>query len=270
MKKMTILFVAVVAGVILGKIIFTNPPAPPPPAPVAESTPAPPAPPEKIFAPKPEPLPIAARAAEPPNVPTATPVVSEAKPDDSVSPIHKAVDALLAAKNGKDKNDLLQQLVKNGQIDAAMAELQQRMVDNPNNAQLPTTLGEAQLNKIRAIKEAGGDINDMGILAMQADKNFNAALKIDPENWEANFVKASTQFYWPPDEKRDNDAAQRLANLIDQQEMMTPNPAFVQTYLALGNQFEKMGQHDKAVATWQLGLQKFPSDPALLKKTGGQ
>jgi tetratricopeptide (TPR) repeat protein len=176
------------------------------------------------------------------------------------------VDALLSAKNGAEKHDLFQQLVKDGQIDAAIAELQQRMTDNPNNAQLPTTLGEAQLNKIRAIKEAGGDINDMGILAMQADKNFNAALKIDPQNWEANFVKASSIFYWPPDEKRDNDAAQRLAGLIDQQETMAPNPAFVQTYVVLGNQYEKMGQHDKAVATWQLGLQKFPNDPALVKK----
>ncbi len=270
MKKIIILLVAVVAGVILGKIIFTNHPAPPPPAPVTESVPAQPAPPDKISTPKPEPLPVSAGAIESSKIPAATPVVSEAKPDDSANPIHKAVDALLAAKNGAEKHDLFQQLVKSGQIDAVIAELQQRTADNPNSAQLPTTLGEAQLNKIRAIKEAGGDVNDMGILAMQADKNFNAALKIDPQNWEANFVKASTQFYWPPDEKRDNEAAQRLAGLIDQQETMTPNPAFVQTYIALGNQYEKMSQHDKAAATWQLGLTKFPNDPALLKKVSGQ
>lgn len=226
--------------------------------------------PEKASAPQPVPLPaVSTKAGEPEKISATTPVASEVKPDDSANPIHKAVDALLSAKNGAEKHDLFQQLLKSGQLDAAMAELQQRMADNPTNAQLPTTFGEAQLNKVRAIKEAGGDINDMGILAMQADKNFNAALKIDPQNWEANFVKASTQFYWPPDEKRDNDAAQRLAGLIDQQETMTPNPAFVQTYVALGNQFEKLGQHDKAVATWQLGLQKFPDDPALRKKIGG-
>ena len=261
MKKIIILFAAVVAGVILGKIIFTNHAATPPPAPIAESAPAQPTSPEQISAPKPEPLPASAGAIESSKIPAATPVVSEAKPDDSANPIHKAVDALLAAKSGAEKHDLFQQLVKSGQIDAAIAELKQRTADNPTDAKIPTTLGEAQLNKVRAIKEAGGDVNDMGILAMEADKSFNAALKIDPQNWEANFVKASTQFYWPPDEKRDNEAAQRLAGLIDQQETMTPNPAFVQTYVALGNQYEKMGQHDKAVATWQLGLQKFPSDP---------
>ena len=151
-----------------------------------------------------------------------------------------------------------------------MAELKQRMADNPNNAQLPTTLGEAQLNQLRALKDSGGDQNDLGILAMQADQSFNAALKIDPQNWEANFVKAASMYYWPADEKRDADVVQRLSGLIDQQETMTPNPAFVQTYVVLGNQYEKLGQHDKAAATWQLGLTKFPNDPALLKKINGQ
>ncbi len=270
MKKIITLVVAVFAGIILGKIIFTNRAATPPAAPMAESAPAQAAPLEKISAPKPEPLPVSASAVEPPKIPATTPVISEIKPDDSANPIHKAVDALLSAKSAKEKHDLFQQLIKDGQMDAAIAELKQRAADNPNNAQLPTTLGEAQLNKVRAIKEAGGDVNELGILAMQADQSFNAALKIDPQNWEANFVKASSQFYWPPDEKRDADVVQRLSGLIDQQETMTPNPAFVQTYVVLGNQYEKLGQHEKATATWQLGLQKFPNDPALLKKIGGQ
>jgi tetratricopeptide (TPR) repeat protein len=116
-----------------------------------------------------------------------------------------------------------------------------------------------------------GDLNDIGILAMQADQSFNAALKIDPQNWEATFVKASSMYYWPADPARDADAAQRLSNLIDQQEKAaTPQPQFVQTYVALGNQYLKMNQPEKALATWQLGLQKFPNDPTLQKKISGQ
>jgi tetratricopeptide (TPR) repeat protein len=269
MKKIIILFVAVLTGVILGKIIFTNRAVTPPTVPIAESAPVQPVPPENNSAPNPEPPPVSASAVEPPKVPAATPVVSEAKPDDSASPIHRAVDALLSAKSARAKHALFQQLIKDGQIDAAITELKQRATDNPNNAQLPTTLGEAQLNKVRAIKEAGGDLNEMGIIAMQADQSFNAALKIDPQNWEANFVKASSMYYWPADEKRDADVVQRLSGLIDQQETMTPNPAFVQTYVVLGNEYQKIGQPDKAVATWQLGLQKFPNDPGLLKKING-
>ncbi|MDR3459009.1 MAG: hypothetical protein P4N60_16300 [Verrucomicrobiae bacterium] len=131
-------------------------------------------------------------------------------------------------------------------------------------------LGEAQINKLRAIRDAGGDINDIGILAMEADKSFNAALQIDPKNWEAQFVKTASMIHWPADPVRDNETAQRLSSLIDQQETMTPQPGFVQTYVMLGEQYQKMGQFDKAQATWQLGLTKFPNDPALLKKISGQ
>src|SRR4029079_16794893 len=134
----------------------------------------------------------------------------------------------------------------------------------------PTTLGEAQLNLVRMLHEANGDMDQIGILAMPADQSFNAALKIDPQNWEAQFVKAATMFYWPTNEARDNDALQRLSRLIDQQETMPSQPEFVQTYLALGNQYQKVGKLNEAMATWQLGLQKFPGDPALTKKIAGQ
>ena len=42
------------------------------------------------------------------------------------------------------------------------------------------------------------------------------------------------------------------------------------TYLALGNQYQKMGKTAEAIATWQLGAQKFPSDPALRQKLAAQ
>ena len=99
---------------------------------------------------------------------------------------------------------------------------------------------------------------------------FNAALKIDPKNWEAQFVKAASMTHWPADPVRDNDTVQRLAGLIDQQETMPSRPGFAQTYVVLGEQYQKMGQTDKATATWQLGLTKFPNDPGLQKKINGQ
>jgi tetratricopeptide (TPR) repeat protein len=192
------------------------------------------------------------------------------KPDDSTNAIHKAVDALLSAKSAKEKHDLFQELLKSGQLDQAMAELKQRATDNPNDPEIPTTLGEAELNKVKALHDAGADVNEMGILAMQADQNFNAALKIDPQNWEANFVKASSMYYWPADPTRDNDVVQRLSSLIDQQETMTMQPQFAQTYVVLGNEYQKLGQPDKAQATWQLGAQKFPNDPTLQAKINGR
>jgi tetratricopeptide (TPR) repeat protein len=270
MKKSVIILVLLCGG-IAGAIVYLNKQktvtAPVPAVETPASQPVATAPDKPVAAPKPTVL-----ADDAPHVPEAVPaqaVVSaalEAKTADAPNPIHKTVDALLSAKSAADKHQLFEDLVKSGHIDDAIADLKQRMADNPTDAGIPTTLGEAQLNKLRAIRDAGADINDIGILAMEADKSFNAALKIDPQNWEAQFVKASSMTHWPADPVRDNDTAQRLASLIDQQETMTPRPGFSQTYVLLGEQYQKMGQPDKAQATWQLGLTKFPTDPVLKKK----
>jgi tetratricopeptide (TPR) repeat protein len=269
MKSFIIKLAIVCAAVVAGAIIYLHHPKTPP---VPESSPAQAAqtPPEKIAAPNPElPQTISTNAGEPPKISTAIPVVSETKPDDATNAIHQLVDALLTAKSAGQKHALFQQLVQSGQIDAAIAELKQRATDNPSDPEIPTTLGEAQLNKLRALHDAGGDLNDQGILAMQADQSFNAALKIDPANYEAQLVKSISQTFWPADPARDGQVVQTLAGLIDRQETMTPQPDFAQTYLYLGNEYQKIGQPDKALATWQLGLAKFPNDPALLGKING-
>jgi tetratricopeptide (TPR) repeat protein len=189
---------------------------------------------------------------------------AETKVNDSTNAVSKTVDALLSAKG--QKWALIEQLQKAGQLDAVIAELQQRMAADPNNPEIATTLGEALLNKLKALKDAGGDYNAVGILAMQADQDFNAALKIDPQNWEAQFVKYSSMTYWPPNPEIDNQVVQNLSSLIDQQEKMPSQPDFAQTYLLLGNEYQKLGQPQQAIATWQLGAQKFPNDPALRNK----
>jgi hypothetical protein len=55
---------------------------------------------------------------------------------------------------------------------------------------------------LHAVKESTGDYNEIGILAMQANQSFNAALQIDPQNWEAQFVKASALSGWPVELKK--------------------------------------------------------------------
>jgi hypothetical protein len=94
-------------------------------------------------------------------------------------------------------------------------------------------------------------------------------LKIDPQNWEAQFVKVSSMYYWPSNPQTDGDTVQRLSSLIDQQENLPAQPEFSQPYLVLGNEYMKLGQTAQAQATWQLGLSKFPNDPALKAKLAG-
>ena len=243
----------------------------PAPAPVATAAPqqTEQPPPETTPAPNPTPQPAAAVSAPAPAPVAVAPAETNATADAPTNAISKAVDALLAAKGGK--HEMFLQLAKNGQLDAVIDELKQRAAADPSNAEIPTTLGEALLNKVRAMKEAGdNDPTDLGIYALQADQQFSAALKIDPKNWEANFVQASSKYYWPPDPQRDAATVQQLANLIDQQDNMPSQPVFAQTYATLVKQYQKMGKTDEAAATLKLGLQKFPSDPMLQQMATGQ
>jgi hypothetical protein len=230
----------------------------------------------------PSPSPSAAVQQPPPavtqSVPASAPVVATSAPtsetasSDSVNPVKKLADALLTAKSGKEKQALFDELRKDPQqLDAVISQLKQEAQENPNNPEIPTTIGEAQLNEIRAMKESGdnSDVDQIGILAMQADQEFNAALQIDPKNWEAQFVKDSSMYYWPADPQRDNQAVQGLTGLIDQQETMPQDPEFAQTYVMLGNEYQKIGQPDKALATWQLGAQEYPGNSALQQKIAG-
>ena len=269
MKTSVTLFI-IVCGLIAGGIVYLNHHR-------ASTAPAPVIQPQGMATGTP--TPAAAKPADPrtaaPEMVSSTPV--QPAPAMTPSPANNnsvsksnVVDALLSAKSGAQKHELFQQLLKAGRIDEVIADLKQRASENPNDPEIPTTLGEAQLNKLRALHDAGADTDDLGILAMQADQNFNAALKIDPQNWEAQFVKVSSMYYWPSDPARDNDVVQRLSNLIDQQDTMPTQPEFAQAYVVLGNEYQKIGQSDKAMATWQLGAQKFPGDSSLQKKINGQ
>ena len=220
MKKSLLLIVVAVAVVAAALVYLNKQKSAPPPAPAIETALAQPEPQpqEVISTPAPKPISTAAPSTPAP-VTEATPAVAEN--NDATNSIHKIVDDLLTARKGK--HEMFQKLNKE-QLQAVISELQQRAAANPKDAEIPTTLGEAQLNLVRQLHESGGDEDQVGILAMQADQSFNTALKIDPKNWEAQFVKGSTMFYWPPNEARDNQAAQMLGALIDQQETIPTQP----------------------------------------------
>jgi tetratricopeptide (TPR) repeat protein len=268
MKTFIVTLVIICVAATAGTIIYLDrQKVPVAPGPLVESSPEQ-ASPEKIIALKPEsPDAVSENVNAMAQIPPTNSVAENLNPNDSTNSIHKLVKALLSAKNGKQKQALFDQLRASGQFDQAIADLKQRAVDNPNDPEIPMTLGEAQLNEVQALHEASNDNTDqIGILAMQADQNFNAALKIDPSNWEAQFVKADSMFYWPSSAGQDNNVVQSLSSLIDQQETMTPQPQFAQTYVVLGDEYQKIGQPDKAVATWQLGLTKFPDNSTLQKR----
>jgi len=158
------------------------------------------------------------------------------------------------------------QLQGAGQLDEAIELLKRGAAEHPDSAAYPLALGQAQLQQAGVLSRNGGSLNEMGILAMQADQSFDAALKLDPANWEAQFSKASALAHWPQELNKGDEVIQRLSSLIDQQETMLPQPQFAQAYLVLGDQYLKLGYAEHAVATWQIGAQQFPGGLMLAQR----
>lgn len=194
-----------------------------------------------------------------------------ASPAPAPTAISRAIETLVSTNASfLQKHEVWNQLRKAGQLDQAIAALKQGITDHPDSVFYPAELGQAQLQKAEVILENGGKISEMGILGMQADQNFDAALELDPNNWEAQFFKVAAMSHWPLELNKSEEVVQRLSRLIDQQEKMSSEPQFAQSYVLLGNQYQKLGQPEYAAATWRLGAQKFPNAPSLQAKLNGE
>jgi hypothetical protein len=152
------------------------------------------------------------------------------------------------------------------QLDEIINALKEGATNNPDSALYQAELGRANLQKAGIVSKNGGSMNELGILGMTADQNFDNALKIDPANWDAQFFKAVSMSYWPAELNKGNEVVDRLSNLINQQDSQPSQAEFAMPYIALGQQYQKLGQADNALQTWQSGAAKFPNDPTLQQK----
>jgi hypothetical protein len=270
LKKSIIVFVAL-CGVIACAVILLNRQNSLSPAsePVVE-----PAPPPASFSgtenedvPEPEaPRMVSDQTAGPAAVVSTQPLPAEVKSASPATELSRTVDALLSDKTSfSDRQTTWKKRKAAGTLDQAIAELKQRAAGSPDDPAIPTAIGEALMNKFPI-----ADPDESAMNGLQMDQSFNKALKLDPSNWEAQFFKASELAYWPAEFNKAPEVVQRFSALIDQQETLPARTEFAQTYVMLGNEYQKIGQPEKAAATWQIGLTKFPNDPVLRKKISGQ
>lgn len=198
-----------------------------------------------------------------PSVPTG------AQPEDSAG-FNQAIETLVSPQASfPQKQAAWKQLRETGKLDKAISEFEQRVANDPRNAEHSAGLGQAYLQKAGSIQ----DIPEQGILAMKADKSFAEALNLDPSNWEARFTKAVAMSYWPEQLNKGQEVIDNFTQLITQQEGQQSQPQFAQTYLWLGDQYQKIGRNDDAQAAWQRGAALFPDDSTLaqrLAKTGAK
>ena len=186
----------------------------------------------------------------------------EVQIDEAGAALATALDVFTSPQSSfAQKQEVLDRLRKGGRLEEAIATLKQLAAQNPNDPAIPTALGEAQISQIRSLYENGASpmSNDVAILGLEADRNFTAALALDPANWEAQFEKAASMAHWPPMMNKGPEVVERLTVLVTQQEAATSSPPeFAQTYALLGEQYKAAGQPEKAGQIWQQGLGRFP------------
>jgi tetratricopeptide (TPR) repeat protein len=192
--------------------------------------------------------------------------VQPAKPVMDAAWLSGAVELLISPQASFEQRQAVwKQLRETGKLDPAIGELEHRMAEDPHNAVFPATLGKAYLEKCATIS----DTREQGILAMQADKVFDTALYLDPNNWDARFTKAVALTYWPATLNKGEEMLQHFQTLIQQQEAQVPQPHFAQTYLWLGEQYHKAGREDDARNVWERGANLFPASDKLRARLAG-
>jgi tetratricopeptide (TPR) repeat protein len=210
--------------------------------------------------PRPEPAVVAAAM---PATSQAARLVAPSRPNLDTAMVSRAVELLTSSQvSYLQKREAWKQLRDAGKLDQAIAQLEQLNAGDSRNAEYPAALGQAYLKKCGTIQ----DLREQGILAMQADKLFDAALSLDAANWEARFTKAVALTYWPPNLNKGEEVIQHFQTLIQQQETQPPQPEFAEPYAWLGEQYQKAGRTEDARTVWQRGATLFPADEKLRTK----
>jgi tetratricopeptide (TPR) repeat protein len=172
----------------------------------------------------------------------------------------QSMDTLLSpASTHEQRQAAWQQLIAAGQLNDAVAQLQQLAAANPQSAQYTGTLGEAYLMQCSQTT----DVREQGILALNADKLFDTALNQDPSDWEARFTKAVAMSHWPASLNKGQDVVDNFLTLIQQQQSLPTQTQFALPYLKLGDYYQKAGNTPSALNAWQQGASLFPANEDL-------
>lgn len=175
----------------------------------------------------------------------------------------RLVQELAQTPAGPLRDELWQKLHELGGIDAAVAHFERMAAAQPGSADAQTELGAAYIEKMLRTPDEQQRIE----LGKKVDAQFDRALELQPDHWEARFRKAIGLTYGPTLSGRQGEAIAHFEKLVAQQVNLPSDPRFAQTYLYLGRLHAQRGDAARARQIWQEGLARHPKDAELLQAT---
>ncbi len=196
------------------------------------------------------------------NSPSAAEAAGGGAPADGAK--RAEIDALLAAiRDGKiPKGGVFAHFEKAkelGAFEEALAEMEKYAAAHRDSADAQADLSVAYLAKLLQVPD-GPERGKWSTMSINA---CDEALKLEPEHWGAQFMKAMNLSQWPAFMGRQPEAIRTFEKLVEQQERSGPDPKFAQTYFHLGNTYRAAGNVEKAREAWRRGLERFPEDKQL-------
>jgi tetratricopeptide (TPR) repeat protein len=200
---------------------------------------------------------------------TSAPMAAEVDTRSHEERVAAAVELLDGELSDMEVQRLWREFAEEGLTDDIVAAFEALAEASPNDPDLQVELGSMYLNKITEV----GTSPEAGLWAQKADASFDRALEIDDHHWNARFNKAVSLSFWPPVFGKQGEAIKHFEILVGQQAGVAGGDGHVQTHLLLGNMYQQIGEHEKALGAWRGGLEYFPEHEGLMEQIevfGGQ
>jgi tetratricopeptide (TPR) repeat protein len=140
-----------------------------------------------------------------------------------------------------------------------IALLQAEVEKDPRNAELRTALATAYVAQVLQTPDGP----QRGAAWQLAQAQYDEAIRIEPEHWQARFGRAFGIGAAPAFLGLKPVAIRQFEELLQIQERRPVEPDFWQTYFQLGNLYKDAGNLEKARQVWQEGRRRFPDNPQL-------
>lgn len=171
------------------------------------------------------------------------------------------IDQLLRAGAGPRSEQLWEELRALDAIDAAVARFEELAAGNPGSPDAQTLLGTAYIQQMLAANDEQQRIE----LGRKIEAQFDKALELQPDHWEARFRKAVGLSYGDALSGRRGAAIAQFERLVRQQENLSPQPHHAQTFLYLGRLYAEQGDRERAEEIWRRGLASHPQQQDLMR-----